>query len=75
MDNSINDLSEDKVKDLMLIFSSIVQVKDRKYKWCFMGSDKHDRKKLLSDSDVSIIPADGMKDAEKKAVNATINKG
>jgi succinyl-CoA synthetase beta subunit len=39
------------------------------------GTNAEEAKKLLSESDVSIIPADGMKDAAKKAVNATINKG
>jgi succinyl-CoA synthetase beta subunit len=39
------------------------------------GTNAEEAKKLLSESDVSIIPADGMKDAAQKAVKATINKG
>ena len=39
------------------------------------GTNAEEAKKLLSESDLSIIPADGMKDAAEKAVKVTINKG
>ena len=39
------------------------------------GTNAEEAKKLLSESDLSIIPADGMKDAAEKAVKAAINKG
>ena len=39
------------------------------------GTNAEKAKKLLSESDLSIIPADGMKDAAEKAVKVTINKG
>ena len=39
------------------------------------GTNAEEAKKILSESDVSIIAADGMKDAAQKAVKATINKG
>ena len=39
------------------------------------GTNAEEAKKLLSESDLSIIPADGMKDAAEKAVKVAINKG
>jgi succinyl-CoA synthetase beta subunit len=39
------------------------------------GTNAEEAKKLLSESDLSIIPADGMKDAAEKAVKIAINKG
>ena len=39
------------------------------------GTNAEEAKKILSESDVSIIAAEGMKDAAQKAVKATINKG
>ena len=39
------------------------------------GTNAEEAKKILSESDVSIIASDGMKDAAQKAVKATINKG
>ena len=39
------------------------------------GTNAEEAKKLLSESDLSIIPADGMKDAAEKAVEVAINKG
>ena len=39
------------------------------------GTNAEEAKKILSESDVTIIAADGMKDAAQKAVKATINKG
>ena len=37
------------------------------------GTNAEEAKKILSESDVSIIPANGMRDAAKKAVKAIIN--
>ena len=39
------------------------------------GTNAEKAKKLLAESDLSIIPADGMKDAAEKAVKVAINKG
>ncbi len=39
------------------------------------GTNAEEAKKLLSESDLSIIPADGMKDAAEKAVKVAIKKG
>ena len=39
------------------------------------GTNAEEAKKLLAESDLSIIPADGMKDAAEKAVKVAINKG
>ena len=39
------------------------------------GTNAEEAKKLLSESDLSIIPANGMKDAAEKAVKVAINKG
>ena len=39
------------------------------------GTNAEEAKKLLSESNLSIIPADGMKDAAEKAVKVAINKG
>ena len=39
------------------------------------GTNAEEARKLLFESDLSIIPADGMKDAAEKAVKVTINKG
>ena len=39
------------------------------------GTNSKEAKKLLTESDVSVIAADGMKDAAEKAVKAAINKG
>ena len=39
------------------------------------GTNAEEAKTILAESDVSIIPADGMRDAAEKAVKAAINKG
>ena len=39
------------------------------------GTNAEEAKKLLAESDLSIIPADGMKDAAEKAVKVAIKKG
>ena len=39
------------------------------------GTNAEKAKKLLAESDLSIIPGEGMKDAAEKAVKAAINKG
>ena len=39
------------------------------------GTNAEKAKKLLAESNLSIIPADGMKDAAEKAVKVAINKG
>ena len=39
------------------------------------GTNAEEAKTILTESDVSIIPADGMRDAAEKAVKAAINKG
>ena len=38
------------------------------------GTNAEEAKTILTESDVSIIPADGMRDAAEKAVKAAINK-
>ena len=39
------------------------------------GTNAEEAKKILAESDLSIIPADGMKDAAEKAVKVAIKKG
>ena len=39
------------------------------------GTNAEKAKKLLAEADLSIIPADGMKDAAEKAVKVAIKKG